>query len=137
MAANANTPGLHDDFGPLIRRTTIAMICLSAIFLSDVCMRNGCPTFIFGGMTTFLLLAWYNIFPWPSCNIIDLSIRSLPWGSSLTVLESLSPFPTAKEPSDKLCLVVNAGMGTHTEVAEAKDPHILTRYLEVMCFFMD
>ena len=33
MAANANTPDLHDDFGPLIRRTTIAMVTLSATFL--------------------------------------------------------------------------------------------------------
>ena len=33
MATNANTLGLYDDFGPLIRRTTIAMVCLSAVFL--------------------------------------------------------------------------------------------------------
>ena len=25
--------GLYDDFGPLIRRTTIAMVCLSATFV--------------------------------------------------------------------------------------------------------
>ena len=33
MALNANTPSLYDDFGPLIRRTTIAMVCLSGVSL--------------------------------------------------------------------------------------------------------
>ena len=27
--------------------------------------------------------------------------------------------------------VVKAGLGTHTEVSEARNPHILTRYLQV------
>ena len=26
-------PGLYDDLGPLIQRTTIAMVCISALFL--------------------------------------------------------------------------------------------------------
>lgn len=30
---SAKTPDLRDDAGPLIRRTAIAMVCLSAIFL--------------------------------------------------------------------------------------------------------
>ena len=43
----------------------------------------------------------------------------------------------AKESSNKLCLVVKAGMGTHTEVAEARDPRILTRYLQLICSCID
>ena len=36
MASNLvlpDTPGLYDNVGPLIQRTDIAMICLSAVFL--------------------------------------------------------------------------------------------------------
>ena len=32
-AVSPNTPGLYDNIGPLIRRTAIAMVCLSAVFL--------------------------------------------------------------------------------------------------------
>ena len=67
--------------------------------------------------------------------IIDLSIRSL-LGAAVLLFLQVRILTMRQELSfNKKLLVVKAGLGTHTDVSEARDPHTLTRYLQVTCSY--